>query len=84
VYNNWSSYDELSDNVLLTEELAMKELDEIIRLRRLGVRFDYYMMDAFWFAQMESHGGWHRLRPTTSGSSSSDRFRARLRMTSGQ
>ncbi len=35
VYNNWSSYDELSDNVQLTEHLAMKELDEIIRLRGL-------------------------------------------------
>ncbi|PYV54197.1 MAG: hypothetical protein DMG98_18905, partial [Acidobacteria bacterium] len=31
VYNNWSSYDELSDNVPLTEQLALKELDEIIR-----------------------------------------------------
>src|SRR6266403_1816451 len=46
VYNNWSAYDELSDRIPLTEELAMKELDEIIRLRSLGVRFDYYMMDA--------------------------------------
>ncbi len=50
VYNDWSSYDELSDNIPLTEELAMKELDEIIRLHSLGVHFDYYMMDAFWFA----------------------------------
>lgn len=49
VYNNWSSYDELSDNIPLTESLAMRELDEIIRLRKLGVHFDYYMMDAFWF-----------------------------------
>src|SRR5208337_2887503 len=49
VYNNWSAYDELSDNVLLTEQLAMKELDEILRLRRLGVRIDYYTIDAFWF-----------------------------------
>ena len=49
VYNNWSAYDELSDNIPLTERLAMKELDEILRLRRFGVRFDYYMMDAFWF-----------------------------------
>src|SRR5947208_5266940 len=47
VYNNWSAYDELSDNVPLTEQLAMKELDEILRLRHFGVRFDYYMMDAF-------------------------------------
>src|SRR5580700_2996486 len=30
VYNNWSSYDELSDNIPLTEELAMKELEEIV------------------------------------------------------
>jgi hypothetical protein len=34
-------YDELSDNILLTETLAMKELEEILRLRKSGVRFDY-------------------------------------------
>jgi hypothetical protein len=34
VYNNWSSYDELSDNIELTEALAMKELDEILRPSR--------------------------------------------------
>jgi hypothetical protein len=33
VYNNWSAYDELSDNIELTESLAMKELDQIVRLR---------------------------------------------------
>jgi len=60
VYNNWSSYDELSDNVLLTEQLAMKELDEIIRLRRFGVRFDYYMMDAFWFAPDGGYKTWRK------------------------
>jgi hypothetical protein len=50
VYNNWSAYDELSDNVELTEALAMKELDQILRLRRAGVRIDYYVMDAFWYS----------------------------------
>jgi hypothetical protein len=60
VYNNWSAYDELSDNVELTEQLAMRELDEIIRLRRFGVRFDYYMMDAFWFAQDGGYKNWRR------------------------
>ena len=50
VYNDWSAYDELSDNIPLTEELAMRELDQILRLRKFGVHFDYYMMDAFWFA----------------------------------
>ncbi len=43
VYNDWSAYDELSDNIPLTEALAMKELDEIVRLRKLGMHFDYYM-----------------------------------------
>src|SRR5689334_11107045 len=50
VYNNWSAYDELSDNIELTEKLAMKELGEILRLRREGVRIDYYVMDAFWYS----------------------------------
>ena len=60
VYNNWSAYDELSDNVPLTEQLAMKELDEILRLRHFGVRFDYYMMDAFWFAQDGGYKTWRK------------------------
>src|SRR6516165_10104145 len=60
VYNNWSSYDELSDNIPLTEELAMKELDEMIRLRKLGIRFDYYMMDAFWFAPDGGYRTWRK------------------------
>ncbi|MBN9380202.1 MAG: hypothetical protein J0H74_05525 [Chitinophagaceae bacterium] len=60
VYNNWSAYDELSDKVVQTEALAMRELQEILRLRRQGVQIDYYVMDAFWF---DKHGGyrvWHR------------------------
>jgi hypothetical protein len=59
VYNDWSSYDELSDNIPLTEELAMKELNEIVRLKKSGVRFDYYMMDAFWF---DPNGGYRTWR----------------------
>jgi hypothetical protein len=59
VYNNWSAYDELSDNIELTEELAMKELDEIVRLRRAGVRIDYYLMDAFWYS---TNGGYREFR----------------------
>ena len=49
VYNDWSSYDELSDNIPLTEELAMKELNEVLRMKKNGVQIDYYLMDAFWF-----------------------------------
>jgi len=58
VYNNWSSYDELSDDIPLTEALAMKELDEIVRLRKFGIHFDYYMMDAFWFALDGGYREW--------------------------
>lgn len=60
VYNNWSAYDELSDNIPLTETLAMRELNEIIRLRKLGVRFDYYMMDAFWFDPDGGYRSWRK------------------------
>src|SRR5690242_131013 len=49
VYNNWSAYDELSDNVPLTEQLALRQIGEIARLRRAGVHLDYYVMDAFWY-----------------------------------
>src|SRR5450755_4726829 len=49
IYNDWSSYDELSDNIPLTEELAMKELNEVLRLKKTGVEINYYLMDAFWF-----------------------------------
>jgi hypothetical protein len=60
VYNNWSSFDELSDNVPLTETLAMRELDEMLRLKQAGVRFDYYTMDAFWFAPDSGYRTWRK------------------------
>jgi hypothetical protein len=59
VYNNWSAYDELSDNIELTEALAMKELQQIVRLRHAGVRIDYYVMDAFWYG---TNGGYRQFR----------------------
>ena len=59
VYNNWSSYDELSDDVPLTEAAAMRELGNVLRLRRLGVHIDYYVMDAFWY---DPDGGYRRWR----------------------
>jgi hypothetical protein len=60
IYNNWSAYDELSDNIPLTENLAMHELDELLRLKKAGVRFDYYMMDAFWFAPDGGYRTWRK------------------------
>ncbi len=55
IYINWGAYDELSDAVPLTEKLALMQLDELLRLRKLGMRFDYYLMDCFWFDQQGSY-----------------------------
>jgi hypothetical protein len=60
VYNNWSAYDELSDRIPLTEELAMRELAQIVRLRQFGVHFNYYMMDAFWFDPDGAYRQWRK------------------------
>ena len=60
VYDNWAAYDELSDNVPLTEELSLRELDNVLRLRRDGVRFDYYVMDAFWFDPDSGYRAWKK------------------------
>lgn len=60
VYDNWAAYDELSDNVPLAEQLTLRELDNILRLRRDGVRFDYYVMDAFWFDPDGGYRTWRK------------------------
>jgi hypothetical protein len=60
VYDNWAAYDELSDHVPLTEALSMKELDNMLRLRQSGVRFDYYVMDAFWFDPDGAYRTWKK------------------------
>lgn len=60
VYNNWSAYDELSDKVAQTEILAMRELDEIIRLKKNGVEMDFYVMDAFWFDKWGGYRTWNK------------------------
>jgi hypothetical protein len=51
VYINWSAYDELSDNVELTEALALRQLEQLLRWRSLGARLDYYLVDAFWYSR---------------------------------
>ena len=60
VYNNWSAYDELSDNIPQTEELAMRELSELVRLKKCNVKVDYYVMDAFWFDRTGGYRSWHK------------------------
>lgn len=60
VYDNWSTYDELSDHVPLTQELTMRELDQVLRLRGDGVRFDYFVIDAFWFDPDGGYRTWRK------------------------
>jgi hypothetical protein len=60
VYDNWSTYDELSDHVPLTEDLTMRELSQVLRLRRAGIRFDYYVIDAFWFDPAGAYRTWRK------------------------
>lgn len=57
IYITWGSHDQLSDTVELTEELAMKQLNEMIRLKSLGMKFDYFLMDMFWF---DKNGGYRK------------------------
>lgn len=68
VYDNWSAYTDgfyrdhlqLPDDTRLTEELAMKQLGELARLKRAGVHFDYYMMNAFWFDPAGAYRKWRQ------------------------
>ena len=60
VYDNWAAYDELSDNVPLTQALTMRELDNVLRLRKAGARFDYYVIDAFWFDPNGAYRTWKK------------------------
>jgi hypothetical protein len=67
IYINWASYDLLSDNVPLTEALAMTQLDHLLRLKRAGVRFDYYLMDAYWFDPDGGYRTWDQRHWSESG-----------------
>jgi hypothetical protein len=60
IYVNWSAYDELSDQVPLTEAIAMRQFAELLRLRALGARFDAYLMDCFWYARDGAYRTWRR------------------------
>jgi hypothetical protein len=55
VYITWGSHDQLSDTVELTEQLALQQLDEMIRLKQQGMKFDYFLMDMFWFDKHEGY-----------------------------
>lgn len=49
VYCDWGLHDELGDNVELNERMTLEVLDRLEYWRENGLRFDYYLFDAFWF-----------------------------------
>jgi hypothetical protein len=62
VYDNWSAYDELSDAVPLTEELALFQLAQVKRLMAEGVKYDAYLMDAYWYDPDGAYMTWREDR----------------------
>lgn len=62
VYDNWSAYDELSDNIPLTEELALFQLEQVKRLMSRGVKCDAYLMDAYWYDPAGAYKTWRKDR----------------------
>jgi hypothetical protein len=60
VYCTWGLHDELGDQVELTEDLARKALQDLIRLRDLGLSFDYFVLDCFWYEPTEPLNAFRR------------------------
>lgn len=68
VYDIWSAYTDgfykehlqLPDETRLTEELALRQLRELARLKRSGAHFDYFMMNAFWFDPDGAYRTWRQ------------------------
>ena len=49
IYSDWGLHDELSDNICLDDKMVKDMIEKIKELRRGGVNFDHYLMDAFWW-----------------------------------
>lgn len=52
IYCDWGLHDELSDAIELTEAMTLQMLGHLEAVERShGIKFDYYLIDAFWFAE---------------------------------
>ncbi|MHB9033783.1 MAG: alpha-amylase family protein [Anaerolineae bacterium] len=50
IFCDWAMHDELGDAIELDEPMTLRALDVLERWQReFGLRFDYYLLDAFWF-----------------------------------
>lgn len=56
IYCDWGLHDDLSDNVELTEAMTNDNIDRLsVLMEKSGVRFDYYLMDAYWFEENQPY-----------------------------
>ncbi len=55
IYCDWGLHDDEDSKVFLTEKLTLDNIETLCRLKeKTGVKFDYYLMDAFWFNSGET------------------------------
>ena len=60
IYSTWGLHDELGDNVQLTEALATRALDGVLRWRdRHGLTTDIFHLDTFWFDPVRGYRHFH-------------------------
>ena len=53
IYCDWGLHDDMTEgDAILTAQLTLDNIERITKLsEKSGVKFDYYLMDAFWFEQ---------------------------------
>lgn len=61
IYSHLPQNSDFSGSVPLNETLALRQVDDLQRLKKAGLRFDYDLMDATWFAP----AGSYRTGPTS-------------------
>jgi hypothetical protein len=49
IYCDWGLHDEISDNKNLEYDMVDGVLSELTKIIKNGFKFDYYLMDAFWY-----------------------------------
>src|SRR5580700_4595561 len=55
IYSHLPAYGSFSSSAPLNESLALRQVDDLVRLKRAGLRVDYDLMDVAWFAPAGSY-----------------------------
>lgn len=52
VYSDWGLHDELSDSIIMDDDMVQNMISQLEYLKRENlIEFDYYLMDAFWWEE---------------------------------